>query len=174
MTNPGAGIKINRFEWKYLKRFRICLVGSDKMIERIPEFQLVLKVEFDGDINVEYISDILKMKPTLCQTYHEAGYTKINHEKLPAAWWYSYPSPCEFQPGWKLNEQIEEFFQRFSSDSLTLLSDFVKQNHGSIALTINIYYNNGHVPEMCIYGRAKDWLYRLNADIMININEEND
>ena len=144
------------------------------MIKQIPEFQLVLKIEFDGEINVEYISDILKMKPTLCQTYHEAGYTKISHEKLPAAWWYSYPSPFEFQPGWKLNEQIEEFFQRFPSDGLILLSDFVKQNHGSIALTINIYFNNGHVPEMCIYGRAKDLLYRLNADILINMNEEND
>ena len=144
------------------------------MAGRVPEFQITLKVEFDGDVNVGQIADIVKIKPTLCQSYNEAGYTRIAHKKLPAAWWYAYPSPREYNPGWKLNEKIEEFVNLFSPNRLTLFSDFVKRNHGSVALAVNIYFNNGFIPEMCIYGRAKDFLYQLNADIMINMNEEND
>lgn len=143
------------------------------MAGRVPEFQITLKVEFDGDVNVGQIADIVKIKPTLCQSYRDAGYTRIGHKKLPAAWWYAYPSPREYKPGWKLNERIEEFFDLFSPDGLASLFDFVRRNGGSVALAVNIYFFGGHVPEMCICGRAKDFLYLLNADIMINMNEEN-
>lgn len=98
------------------------------MAGRVPEFQITLKVEFDGDVNVGQIADIVKIKPTLCQSYRDAGYTRIGHKKLPAAWWYAYPSPREYKPGWKLNERIEEFFDLFSSDGLASLSDFVRRN----------------------------------------------
>ena len=110
------------------------------MAGRVPEFQITLKVEFDGDVNVGQIADIVKIKSTLCQSYRDAGYTRIGHKKLPAAWWYAYPSPREYKPGWKLNERIEEFFDLFSPDGLASLSDFVRRNGGSVALAVNIYF----------------------------------
>ena len=50
----------------------------------------------------------------------------------------------------------------------------VKENEGRVALAVNIFFEHEALPEICFGGRAMRILNRLDADIDININEDNE
>ena len=57
-----------------------------------PEFQCILKIEFENNFDLDEITKVLDVKPHYCISYEKSGYTKISKDKLSGAWWYAYPS----------------------------------------------------------------------------------
>ena len=55
-----------------------------------------------------------------------------------------------------------------------LLQNIVNKNVGEIKLGLNIYFYHERVPELCFNGKAMRILNYLNADIEINMNEDNE
>lgn len=139
-----------------------------------PEFQIFLKVAFENDFDVNRITEALQMKPCHCIRYSESGYTKTAHKKQPGAWWYCYPSPTGFERSWKIQEVLEKFFAPLDERKIEMLEGIVKENEGRVALAVNIFFEHEALPEMCFGGRAMRILNRLDADIDININEDNE
>lgn len=145
-----------------------------KMDRRSPEFQMFLKISFENDFDVNKITEALQMKPCLCVRYSESGYTKVTHIKQLGAWWYCYPSPTDFEKSWKIQEVLDTFFAPLDERKIEMLEKIVKENEGSVALTVNVYFEHEALPEMCFGGRAMRVLNRLNAEIEINMNEDNE
>lgn len=137
------------------------------------EFQIFLKVEFDHDVDVTLLTDMLGVEPSHCISYYDAGFTRIDRQKLPAAWWYAYPSNREYLPSWSLQNVLEEFFAKFDDGRLERMKQYVRDGNGSVILTVNGYFFHEQVPELCIYGRLMRCLNKLDADLMINLNEDN-
>ena len=146
---------------------------TDTMNNQSPEFQIFLKVEFDHDVDVTLLTDMLGVEPSHCISYHDAGFTRIDRQKLPAAWWYAYPSNREYLPSWSLQNVMEEFFAKFDDGRLERMKQYVRDGNGSVILTVNGYFFHEQVPELCIYGRPMRCLNKLDADLMINLNEDN-
>ena len=144
------------------------------MQEKQSEFQIILKVYFDNDFNVNEITEVLDLKPSHCIPYSKSGYTRISHKKQSGAWWYSYPSPTKFVGGMVVQDVLDKFFEPFDKGKIQALKNIVDKNSGEIKLCINIYFYHERVPELCFSGRAMRILNYLNADIEINMNEDNE
>ena len=144
------------------------------MLEKQSEFQLILKINFDNDFDVNEITKVLNLKPSYCMPYSKAGYTRTTNEKQPGTWWYSYPSSTKYEHGMIIQDVLDNFFEPFDSRKVQELKKIVDKNGGEIKLGVNIYFYHERVPELCFNGKAMRILNYLNADIEINMNEDNE
>lgn len=144
------------------------------MQEKQSEFQIIMKIYFNNDFDVDKITELLNLKPSYCTPYSKSGYTRKSNQKQLGAWWYSYPSPTEFEKEMVLQNVLDKFFEPFDKGKIQILKKIVEENSGEIKLGINIYFYHERVPELCFGGQAMRILNYLNADIEINMNEDNE
>ena len=139
-----------------------------------PEFQCILKIEFENNFDLDEITKVLDVKPHYCISYEKSGYTKISKDKLSGAWWYAYPSLYDYKTSWSVNQMLKNLFSCFSEEKFYALKEIVKKQNGKIVLTINIYFYHDSLPELCFNGEVMRIINNLDADIEININEDNE
>jgi len=139
-----------------------------------PEFQCNLRIFFDNDFNVNEITQKLRITPHIAKRFSESGYTRKANIKQPGSWWYFFPSQKDYKPSWSVQDILREFFRPFSKEKVNELSKIIQANNGKVSLSINIYFKHGKLPEMCLDGEVMQIIHDLNADIYINMNEDNE
>lgn len=144
------------------------------MQEKQACFQIVLKIYFDNDYDVNEITKILNLKPSYCLCYSETGYTRKSNIKQSGCWMYSFPSQTDYVDGMVIQDVLDKFFEPFDNQKVQRLKKIIDENKGEIKLGVNIYFYHERVPELCFNGLPMRILNYLDADIEINMNEDNE
>jgi len=137
-----------------------------------PEFQCILKLCFDNDYDIDGITEVLGIIPQHTIRYSKSGNTKTTNIKRSGSWWYYFPSELEYKSGWCIQEVLEELFAPFTKEKVKKLKEVVQLNNGKVILSVNIYFQNDYLPEICIDGEVMRIIHDLDADIHININKD--
>lgn len=138
-----------------------------------PEFQCVLKFDFNNDADVESIKRQLSYANCVTAVpFSKSGYARWNHEKLPGHLWIYYPSEREYKKSWQIQTFLEEFFDKISEEDLKFLKETTEKYDGRVIVAINIYFCDDGLPELCMDGKVMQVIHYLNADLHININRD--
>lgn len=139
-----------------------------------PEFQCILKFSFDNDIDVEALKREMSCFNSIrAVPLSKSGYARLNNEKLPGSLWVYYPSEKEYEKSWEIQTFLCGFFEKIPEDGLKKLKDLTEKFNGKVVVAINIFFCNDNLPELCLYGKVMQVIHYLNADLCININQEN-